>query len=592
MSIEHMEDRRMPWIREWELWILILMVVGLYFSQLDTLSVRGEESRRGSVAQEMMRTGDFVVPRLQGDAYFMSSRPPLQAWTIAGIGWLRGQVDMFAVQLPSGIAVLLTVVVVYGYSRTFLSRLGAFSAGAAFATMLQVLELGRLGETDALFTLFVSSSLLVWHAGYLRNWNPAWTWGLGYLFAALATLTKGPQGPVYFGAPVGLFLLLQRDWRFAFSYAHLFGMTIFLAVWGSWQWAFFLQEGVEGVRHIYFGDVAMYGDDRSIGAYAAHLTRYPLEILGCLLPWSLCLLMWFRSESRQRIGSARVPLMFLLTAIAVTFPSVWFVTGARSRFFMSLYPCFAVLCGIILERCFEADAGSALRRDWNRCLSALSVVMPLTGLVIFGVTIVQEDGIDLGQPLWFAVAFVIATMFLAKGALHAARTDTTRAQLLGVLSVAVFTGLMVSGVHGNALRADNVPKAAQVELVKQLLPAGQQLYSLGDVDHGFSFHFAQPIEKLEYADLAKGLPAGVDYFCFEMHDPELDENLGFPWRPVAVVSCARNREKEWSKFVVVGRRSHTGPVRPTDELVNHFFHSTLPLTAETIARGARNAAQN
>src|SRR5438132_692595 len=82
------------------------------------------------------------------------------------------------------------------------------------------LELGRMGETDALFTAFVSGSLLIWHWCYVRGAPARLTWCLGYLFAALGTLTKGPQAPVYFAGVVAAYLIWTRQWRFAFTRAH------------------------------------------------------------------------------------------------------------------------------------------------------------------------------------------------------------------------------------------------------------------------------------------------------------------------------------------------------------------------------------
>src|SRR5438132_13793883 len=168
------------WWLELELALLIVFVAGAYFTRMTDLSIRGEESRRGLIAREMLQTGDWIVPRCQGVPLF--SRPPLQNWLIALVALARGEVDAVALRLPSDCAMLLMVIVIYGYARTFMSRLGALTAGAAYASMGQVLELGRMGETDALFTAFVSGSLLIWHWCYVRGAPARLTWCLGYLF--------------------------------------------------------------------------------------------------------------------------------------------------------------------------------------------------------------------------------------------------------------------------------------------------------------------------------------------------------------------------------------------------------------------------
>ena len=143
---------------EWPFGVVVVLVGLLYFARLDDLPLRGEESRRATVAMEMMETDDWVVPRQQGTVYFMSARPPLQAWLIAAAargGWPDG----VAVRLPSVLAILLTAALIYAYARTFLSPVGAFASAAGFVSMGQVLQLGRFGETDALFSLFVASSM-------------------------------------------------------------------------------------------------------------------------------------------------------------------------------------------------------------------------------------------------------------------------------------------------------------------------------------------------------------------------------------------------------------------------------------------------
>src|SRR5579872_805035 len=240
------------WWFEPELAVLLLFVVAAYFSRMTELTVRGEETRRGLIAREMLTTGDWIVPRCQGLPLF--SRPPLQNWLIALIALGRGDVDIVSLRLPSDCAILLTVVLIYIYARRFLTRMGALTAGAAFASMGQVLELGRTGETDALFTLFVTGSLLAWHACQVRGASPYLTWCVGYFFVALGILTKGPQAPVYFAGGIGGYLLWTRQWRFAFSRAHATGLGLFCLLYGLWQVPFFFEQGSEGAGQMYVND--------------------------------------------------------------------------------------------------------------------------------------------------------------------------------------------------------------------------------------------------------------------------------------------------------------------------------------------------
>ena len=49
--------------------------------------------------------------------------------------------------------------------------------------------------------------------GYDAHSPQAYWWSLGFAFAALAALVKGPQAPVYFGAITVVYLAVMRDWK-------------------------------------------------------------------------------------------------------------------------------------------------------------------------------------------------------------------------------------------------------------------------------------------------------------------------------------------------------------------------------------------
>ena len=541
--------RRARWWLEWEVGLLVLLVLGVYFSRLTSLTVRGEESRWARVAVEMIESGDWVVPRQQGQPFY--SRPPLQSWTIALVGLVSGKVDVVAIRLPSVLAILLTVLLIYGYSRSFLSRLGALVAAGGFATMGQVMELGRLGESDAVFTLLVGGSLLVWHWGRVRGWPAAATWSFAYLLVALATLTKGLQAPVYFAVSVAAFLLLTRRWRDVFTRSHLVGISVFLAVWGAWQVPFFLEMGWDGVRRIYGHDVALRFEDSSLLTILKHLVTYPVEVVfGCLLPWSVLLIAYLDRDFRRTIGSARPHVLFLGCCIATTFTIVWLVPGARSRYFMPLYPCFAPLLALAAQRCWETDRTLGWQKLWSRYLSIAGVLMFVAGIVILAATLLDDGWSQIGQPLWFAVFYLTASTLLALATLWSRHAAGDLQRVVGVLSVAVFLGLTFTGVVINSQMRHSEHAAEAVAELKRQLPPGARLVSFGPVFHLFAYHYGRPIELLPMPGQGEQPDADVTYFC-SMRE------VNFPYEKLAVICCDRNRHSKPCLGVIVGRRLPT-----------------------------------
>ena len=318
---------RLAFWKEREFWWLLWLVVLAYSVRLTDLTIRGEETRRALVAREMLETGDWVVPRTQGQPLY--SRPPLQNWLIAGIATLQGTIDEFSVRLPSLLSIVATVALLYAYSRGFLSPVGALCTGLVFASLGQVIELGRTGETDAMFTLLVAGSLLLWHLGFTRGWSPWLTWSLGYGCAALGTLTKGPQAPVYFTAIVGMTLLLNRRVKFALQLPHAGGLALYALVVGAWQIPFMRQAGSSAGGEIYVMDVGHRFLDATWGSFFEHFAQYPLELWACLLPWSVLFLVWTRPGFRAALAGTWPQVGFQLTALAVALPTVWLPPGSR-----------------------------------------------------------------------------------------------------------------------------------------------------------------------------------------------------------------------------------------------------------------------
>ncbi|OYW13972.1 MAG: hypothetical protein B7Z55_16180, partial [Planctomycetales bacterium 12-60-4] len=241
------------WYREPQLWCAVLIATAIFLPRLTTLTIRGEESRRAVIAQEMIDTGDWIVPRTQGVVRL--SRPPLQNWMIAGTALAIGEMNGWAIRLPGFACTVATVVLIYWYARRRLSPTTAFVAALAYGSMLQVLEQGRTGETEPVFTFMMAAALLLWHGGLSSGWRAVVYWSVGAAFAGLATLTKGLQGPLYFFASTWAYLILTGHWRGLLSVGHLCGVLSFTVVVGAWQIPFTLMMGLEDSWTMYFANV-------------------------------------------------------------------------------------------------------------------------------------------------------------------------------------------------------------------------------------------------------------------------------------------------------------------------------------------------
>jgi 4-amino-4-deoxy-L-arabinose transferase-like glycosyltransferase len=547
------QDGRASWWREPELVMILLLGLATLCIRLDAIPLFGEEPRRALIAREMVESGDWLVPGTQ--RVFLPSRPPFQNWLIAITGALTGSFDVWSARLPSILSTFAIAILLFGYLRQQFGRLASSSAVAAFLTMTLVMEFGRSAETEAVFSLVVAASFLLWHWWWIKQW-PAWQmWSIGYFFAALGMLTKGLQAPVYFVGVTWLFLIAVGRWREINTRAHWIGVLVFVAVFGAWQGPFTWYRGLEDTLDIYFEDVAGRFVDRNWLRFVEHLVVFPLELFCVrMMPWSILLLAFANRRVRELLRGQRETMVFLTISILFTFLTVWLPPGAKVRYYMPLFPCFAALVGIAIDRMAILRTENVPNELWNRYVKSMSFVMFSSAVVAVAVSIVAP-GWRFSLPLLGSIEFALGGLLLAIIARKSLDQFSERRISIGVFSIAGFLALAQVSLVVTVQQRRCEDIAGQIERLKGQLPADARLVSLGPLHHAFVFFYQQQIPIIATppdADKA----ADFDYFCLHTHETELPE-LPFAWDEVGVISCDRFKGNSTPKErVFVGRRRH------------------------------------
>ena len=538
--------------------VALLLVFGsiVYGGRLTDLTIRGEESRRALVAVEILRTGDWVVPRLQDELYF--SRPPLQNWLIAIGGQIRGQVDVWAIRWYSCIATTLTGVLIYFYSRAILGRAASLVAGLSFLTSLQVLELGRLGETEALFTMLISASLMLWHLGELKHWSHWPQWLLAFTLAGIATLTKGPQAPTYFAACIGLYLLATRQWRRLYELPFLCGIAVYALVVGVWLVPYGLMAGWDSVPKIFMDNVALQFSRQTTWDLVVHMVTYPVEVLVCLLPWSPFLLSYFQKSFREYLRPYRRALLFCGLTVLVTFPSVWLVPGARARYYMPIYPFIAPLIAISIQGCWAGSIQFHWQHGWQRLLTTMSVLAGGVTIGCLGLSLTPGTAgsvIAYSTAQWIGCALLSGIVTFTLYSSRSQRTVTSLA--LGACATAAFMAIAWNQLWMEATVQRSISIESEVRELAATVPDDAIVISIDDVDHKFAFFFGRSIKRIAREDL----PEFVSSLTQEEHSRLLvcfKENFSksyapefIDWREFASVATDRHQSSSENKRVVL-----------------------------------------
>jgi 4-amino-4-deoxy-L-arabinose transferase-like glycosyltransferase len=547
---------RRAWRLEPEVLFLVALVFAAYFTRAGVLPLRGEEPTRAQIAFEMVQRGDWLVPREQGDPFRI--RPPLQNWLIAGSCLAFGDWGPYAVRFPSLLATLAVTLLVYGYSRTFLTRLGALAAGIAYATFGEMFQTGRQAETEALFILLVSASQFTWHWGMLRPGASTAAWVSGYTFAALGFLTKGMQAPVYFVGPVVVYLVVMGEWRRLFSWAHVLGLSIAVALVACWAVPYALVMGWSALGRVWFGDPALRLGGHTPFEIVSHLVVYPLETLGATLPWSPWLLLFLNRAFRRRVSRGRPQVVFVALCLAIAFPTCWIPPGGQARFFAPLYPALAILIGCAIESCSLPSKSWWVGQAWNRFSSTAAVCMVAFAALVVGVSIGGDrltDAAGWAEPLVVALPYGVVAVALAM-VVYRVRAGGSAANVrLGLLALGCFLVVTFTGVVTDVRWRRSTDAAAEMRELKSKLPPGQALVSLGGhTDSLFGYLYGLPLITPRPWPPGHGDPGpDVPYFCI-VCPGDSRPPMDFAWEEIGVVSLDRNRHPQPERVVVVGRR--------------------------------------
>ena len=543
-----------PWWREAEFGLLIMLVVGAFLLRVGDVSMRGEEPRRARVAFEILDRHDWIVPREQGEPFL--SRPPMQNWAIAISTLICGSREPWAVRLPSVLAMLFITILIYGYSRTCLSRLGALAAGAAFVTLGEMFTTGCQAETEAVFIALVSGSLLWWHWGQVAGWSALRKWIGSYVLVGLGVLVKGPQPPVYFVASVGAYIVLTGQWRLLFSWAHVAGAAVGAAIVLAWLIPCYRQEGGPTVFFILMGDTACRLIEWKIGEVSKHMAQFPFEILGSTAPWSLLLLFYLNPNFRRKLGTARPQIVFLGVCLAVTFPTCWIPTTGQTRYFAPMYPCMAVLIGSVVQCCAQADALPAVRLGWRLFLTMIAILMIGAGAAAVGSALFLPNHPQLApwaEPLLVALIYAIVVGVLAVLAWKGRPGGDTTRVYSAVLALAWFMVITFTGLLTNVRIRKSEDQAGAIARLKEHVFAGRKVVSIGHIDALFAYYYGDLIEARPIPKSASELTDEDLLLCYDTC-PGQRLQLPFAWTEVATVSMDRNHRVPPDREVVIVRR--------------------------------------
>ena len=221
------------WARD--LLLLALCVGALFFFGLGNYPLQNpDEGRYAEIPREMVATGDFVTPRLNGVKYF--EKPPLFYWCVAASVKLFGGEEWTLRAWPAMFAVA-GVLMTYAAGLSLYGRTVGLAGAVVLATSLFYFALAHVLIIDMAVSVLISGVLFAFITGVQAEpgrRRRTLFYAL-YVCAALATLAKGLIGFLLPGAVMFLWLLIFNEWRRLRPFYLPTGALIFLAIAAPWH---------------------------------------------------------------------------------------------------------------------------------------------------------------------------------------------------------------------------------------------------------------------------------------------------------------------------------------------------------------------
>jgi 4-amino-4-deoxy-L-arabinose transferase-like glycosyltransferase len=178
---------------------LVLLPAALLYPTRGFLLLEPDEGRYAQIPKEMLHTGSWVVPTLQGEPYL--DKPPLMYWLVA-LSYRAFGVTPEAARLVPAVCVHLTILAVYLIGRRSVGERAAFWAALLLSVAPGFVSVARLLLLDGLLALCVTVSVLCgFEAVRTGSLRVRW-WLAAAVASGLGFLTKGPIAEMLLFVPL------------------------------------------------------------------------------------------------------------------------------------------------------------------------------------------------------------------------------------------------------------------------------------------------------------------------------------------------------------------------------------------------------
>lgn len=430
-------------------WAVLAVVFAIaWFANLDVRKLQHpDEGRYAEIAREMLASGDWVTPRLDGLKYF--EKPPLQYWLTAA-SFRAFEQDEWTARLPGAIAGFATAVIVGVTGAMIATPAAGAYAALALAGSLWLFGISHMVTLDALLAFWLTLCLCAFLRAQASPVRALRWMILAYAAVAGGVLTKGLVALLIPFGTLVVYTLATRD-RGPWKRLHLgAGLAVLVALTAPWFVLVSLRN--PEFAHFFFihehFERFLTTEHRRVGAWWYFV---PLFAAG-FLPWT-GLFLWrlrpaWRDASVDDRGFSWAKFSLVFAAFVLVFFSL---SGSKlPSYILPMFPATALVLGWQLARVRQ------------RTLALLTLVLAAATIALWLAVLVGWPRIaaSLADPRtpralydalgpWLVLALGVAAAGYSL-AYVALRRDGERARTIGIVALSLATVLAMQATFSGS----------------------------------------------------------------------------------------------------------------------------------------------
>lgn len=395
-------------VDRFHLYAAVILLLGLLIAYLThlayiPLNIENDEARRALVSQEMMLSGDYLTPTLNGEIYL--NKPPLYNWIIIAYVKLFGEFSMFAFRLPVIVATVLMGGIVHHFTRKFTNPQVAFFTAFAFMTNGRILIYDSfIGLIDTSFSLVVYLQFMwVYYYGEQKKYGSLFL--LTYLMAAIGFLMKGMPALVFQGFTLLTYFIWKKKFRLLFHPMHFVGLGLFLLITGSYYYAYFTRNDLAPAT--LFSNLFLESTKRTPAHFSfkrtmLHFFSFPLEMLYHYAPWTLFVLAIFDKNGLRALKGNDF-MVYSALVLVVNIFVYWLSPEVYARYLFMFIP---LLYSLFFHAFFALDPSHWTRRFIGGVTLVLCLALGVGFLALPMLQVVRDETDIWLRCLGLAIGFI------------------------------------------------------------------------------------------------------------------------------------------------------------------------------------------